>query len=65
MNPDLFTLVSNIKAIVQLVMEILHFKDLGDTECRLFGSERSSSARRVSHCNSNVPRGGGGVSTLI
>ena len=38
-------------------MEILHFKDLGDTE----SVECScSSARRVSNVNGNVPRGGGG-----
>ena len=37
-------------------MEILHFNDLVDTECRL--TERScSGARRVSNCNSNVPQG--------
>ena len=30
-----FTSLSNFKAIRQLLMEILHIKDLGDTECRL------------------------------
>ena len=30
-----FTSVHNLKATGPLLMEILHFKDLGDTECRL------------------------------
>ena len=42
-------------------MEILHFEDLGDTSVS-FGCEHSSSPRRVSNFNSNVPQG---VSTII
>ena len=50
------TPVSHYKAIGQLVMEILNFRDLGDTV--FFGCECScSSARRISNVKSNVPQG--------
>ena len=54
---------NNYRAIGQLFMEILRFKELGDKESvvtnavvLVFG---------VSNVNGNVPPGGGGVSTLV
>ena len=50
--------LSNFKAIGQLVMQILHFKDLGNTESVMKLCQISRAT--------NVPQGGGGgVSTLI
>ena len=57
-----FTSVSNFKAIGQLLMEILHFEDLGDTECRLAAN---AVVLVLGECQISIATYLKGVSTLI